>query len=124
MSKPSNSSHPKQISRPPERRPSSRPSAPHDRPDDGYAFLAEPSAHGHTRTGDALAEMLAEEFLESATSAEESAGDERDELRVEEIGGPFTLTTDGEEFAPGMDESNPAEAEREPFPTTAHGSRY
>ena len=35
-----------------------------------------------------------------------------------EVGGPFVVTTGGEEFAEGTDESNPEDAEAEPFPKT------
>src|SRR5690349_19038455 len=39
--------------------------------DDGNAFLPDPRETGQSRTRDDLAESLAEEFLEAATSAEE-----------------------------------------------------
>jgi hypothetical protein len=69
------------------------------------------------RAADALAETLAEEFVEAATSAEEMTEDDRDRLTPEEVGGPFTETSAAEEFAGGTDDSNPSDAEREPFPT-------
>ena len=34
----------------------------------------------------------------------------------EDRGGPFVVTTGGEEFADDVDESNPEGATREPFP--------
>jgi hypothetical protein len=66
------------------RRPSSRP----PRPDDGNAFLPDPG-DGPAHTDDDLAEVLAEEFVGAATSAEETAEDVRDAFVPEEIGGPF-----------------------------------
>jgi hypothetical protein len=89
------------------------------RSDPGEAFLPDPYnlKRPPARAGDDLAESLAEDFLASATSAEEIAETERDEVQPEEMGGPFTETTAREEFANGLDESNPADAVREPFPT-------
>ncbi len=82
-------------------------------PDDGRAFL-----HGF-RTGDPLAEELGEAFLESATSGEESEPERRDQVLVEEVGGPFVRTRASREFAYDFDESNIAEATREPLPKTS-----
>ena len=59
------------------------------RPDDGNAFLPDPADGGPTRVSDDLAEVLAEEFVQAATSAEEQSEDVRDEFVPEEIGGPF-----------------------------------
>jgi hypothetical protein len=89
------------------------------RSDDGTAFLPDPyDGHGApARAGEELAESLAEGFLTAATTAEDQAEDDRDAVNEEEIGGPFTETTAGEEFANGTDDSNPADAGREPFPT-------
>jgi hypothetical protein len=89
------------------------------RSDPGTAFIPDPydGARAPARTGDPLAESLAEEYIASATSAEETLADERDEVQPEELGGPFTETTGREEFANGPDESNPEDAAREPFPT-------
>jgi hypothetical protein len=60
---------------------------------------------------------LAEEFVSSATNAEEMTEDDRDRLTPDELGGPFTETSGGEEFAIEPDESNPLDAKREAFPT-------
>ncbi len=89
------------------------------RSDPGTAFLPDPydRTRPPARAGDPLAESLAEEFLASATSAEEIGEDDRDEVQPEELGGPFTETTAREEFATEPDESNPEDALREPFPT-------
>jgi hypothetical protein len=59
------------------------------RPDDGNAFLPDPADGGPARVVDDLAEVLAEEFVQAATSAEEVSEDVRDEFVSEEIGGPF-----------------------------------
>lgn len=82
-------------------------------PDDGLAFLT------GFRTGDPLAEELGEAFLESATSGEESEPERRERVLTEEDGGPFVRTSASREFAYGFDESNIAEATREPFPKTS-----
>jgi hypothetical protein len=98
---------------------------PHRRSDEGRAFLPDPydGAGAPARAADTLAETLAEEFVASATNAEEMTEDDRDRLTPEEVGGPFTETSGAEEFASGTDASNPADAEREPFPTvTRHPS--
>jgi hypothetical protein len=89
------------------------------RSDEGTAFLPDPydGRRAPARVGEPLAERLAEEFVASATSAEETTEDDRDEVRPEELGGPFTESTAGEEFATDPDDSNPIGAAREPFPT-------
>ena len=94
------------------------------RSDDGRAFLPDPydGAGAPARAADPFAETLAEEFVTSATNAEEMTEDDRDEMTTEEVGGPFTETTGAEEFAGGTDASNPADAEREPFPTVTRQS--
>jgi hypothetical protein len=86
------------------------------RPDDGEAFLPDPEQGGRARTADDLAEELAEEFVRSATSAEEAGADARDEVLPEELGGPFVEVPASEEFDRAPDASNPQDAEKEPFP--------
>jgi hypothetical protein len=86
--------------------------------DDGCAFLPDPSEGAHARRTNALGEMLAEEFLESATAGEEVVEDERGEMDIEEVGGPFTGSSASEEFAYGTDDSNPDGAPAEAFPMT------
>ncbi|MDF3068977.1 MAG: alginate regulatory protein AlgP [Polyangiaceae bacterium] len=71
------------------------------------------------RTGEPLAEGLGEAFLESATSGEESEPERRDRVLPEESGGPFVPTRASQEFAYDVDESNIAEATREPLPKTS-----
>ena len=92
---------------------------PHGRSDEGRAFLPDPydGTGAPARADDPLAETLAEEFVASATNAEEMTEDDRDQLMPEEVGGPFTESSGAEEFAGGSDASNPPDAEREPFPT-------
>jgi hypothetical protein len=71
------------------------------RSDEGSAFLPDPydGAGAKARVGDELAEVLAEDYVASATTAEE-------------------VMEDGEEeFAIEPDASNPIDANREPFPT-------
>jgi hypothetical protein len=89
-------------------RASSRP-----RRDDGQAFLS------GFRTGEPLAESLGEAFLESATSGEESESERHERILPEEVGGPFVRTRASQEFAYDFDESNIAEATREPLPKTS-----
>jgi hypothetical protein len=71
------------------------------------------------RSADALAAELGEAFLESATSGEESESGRRDRIFTEEDGGPFVRTRASQEFAYDTDESNIAEATREPLPKTS-----
>jgi hypothetical protein len=95
---------------------------PRGRTDDGKAFLPDPyerNTRDHRAvTRDSLADVLAAEYIASATSAEEVSQENRDELSLEEVGGPFVETSAQEEFAGTIDETNPADAERAPFPTT------
>jgi hypothetical protein len=66
-----------------------------------------------------LAEELGEAFIEAVTSGEESEAYRHDRITEAENGGPFVETAAGEEFASGTDESNIAEATREPLPRTS-----
>ena len=88
----------------------------HGRTDSADAFLPDPG-EGPARVKDPLAEELAESFLSSATSGEDSLQDDRDNEITDESGGPFIETTGKQEFAKGTDASNPRGAEREAFPT-------
>ena len=71
------------------------------------------------RTAEPLAEELGEAFLESATSGEESEPERHERVLIEEEGGPFVRTRASQEFAYDFDESNIAEATREPLPKTS-----
>jgi hypothetical protein len=66
--------------------------------------------------------VLGGEFIASATSAEEVSQENRDAPNLEEVGGPFVETSAQEEFAGTVDETNPADGERAPFPTTSSES--
>ena len=88
----------------------------HRRPDSGDAFLRDPG-EGPARVNDELAEGLAEEFLMTATSAEDSFGDALESEVTEEQGGPFVPSSGKQEFAKGTDASNPRGARKEAFPT-------
>jgi hypothetical protein len=93
----------------------------HQRSDDGNAFIPDPG-DGPAHTRDDLAESLAEEYLQGATSGGEPVAEEQnDEVVPEELGGPFVETSASEEFADGTDESNPADAERAALPLTGPG---
>jgi hypothetical protein len=98
------------------------PAAPqrHQRSDDGNAFIPDPEG-GPAHTRDDLAESLAEDFLQAATSGEDMAEEAGDEVVPEELGGPFVETSAEEEFASGTDESNPPDAETEPLPVSGPG---
>jgi len=76
------------------------------------AFLAA------SRSGEELSEELGENFVASATSGEEATAERHDAMNEAERGGPYVVTSDAEEFAVGVDESNPKSATREPFPKT------
>ena len=87
------------------------------RSDDGDAFIRDPSEGGPPLAAGDIAERLAEEFVQSATSGEEAAEDARDEWQTEEIGGPFIETRASEEFADDVDQANPEGTEPAAFPT-------
>jgi hypothetical protein len=77
------------------------------RPDDGEAFVPDPStSRSHIALGGTDAESFAEEFIASATAGEPVEMDAQDEVVEEEWGGPF-LEIDAE-----PPESNDAD---EPF---------
>jgi hypothetical protein len=88
------------------------------RSDDAHAFIPDPSEGGKPPSDD-LAELLGEDFLQAATSGNEVLEDDLDSALPEEIGGPFVTTTAREELAHDVDESNPRDAKREPFPKTS-----
>lgn len=67
---------------------------------------------------DAFATEMGEEVVDQATSGEDEQEDVADRVEEEERGGPFVVTTGRQEFADGTDESNPEDAEVEPFPKT------
>jgi superfamily II DNA or RNA helicase len=84
-----------------------------DGPDSARAFL------DRAESSEELAEELGEAFIEAATSGEESEPERHEKVTAEESGGPFVVTRASKEFAQGTDESNIAEALREPLPRTS-----
>jgi hypothetical protein len=83
-------------------------------PNSTYALFVEKSEVA----GDDLAEELAEVAVVSMTSGEGHMVEELNRDVEEDWGGPFVVTSASREFAGGTDDSNIAEATREPFPTT------
>ncbi len=90
------------------------------RSDSGDAFIADPG-EGPLRISDDLAATLAEDFVRSVTSGDDADEETREEVLPEEIGGPFLETSARTEFARGVDESNPADAEAEALPQAVGG---
>src|SRR3954469_7460304 len=86
------------------------------REDHADAFLPDPDG-GPARTGDDLAEELAEEFLLSATSGEYVGEEGLNQEVHEESGGPFVIHSSRSESASGVDDSNPLDAHREALPS-------
>jgi hypothetical protein len=81
------------------------------RSDDADAFLPDPSDDGPAHSNDDLAEVLAEDFLESATRGNDVYEDDLERPLPDEVGGPFVVTDSDEELADDVDESNPVDAE-------------
>ena len=75
------------------------------------AFLSGAAAH------DDLAAELGEGAVVAMTSGEDAVGEDLNHDVEEDWGGPFIESPASKEFASGTDESNIAEATREPFPT-------
>jgi hypothetical protein len=69
-----------------------------------------------SRADDDLAEGLGEQAVVAMTTGNDRAGDAFNSDVEEDSGGPFVITSAAREFASGTDESNIAEATREPFP--------
>jgi hypothetical protein len=68
---------------------------------------------------DSLAEELGEGAVASAVSGDQEDENIRDEDVPEEEGGPFVNTSAEQQFAGGIDGSNPEDAEPAAFPTTS-----
>lgn len=90
------------------------------RKDSGDAFMPDPGSDVACMP-DELAEALAESFLVSATSGEESSEQALDEVVAEEIGGPFVedaVLEDIDEIASASGYLEPAlgEAPKQPTP--------
>lgn len=87
------------------------------RHDDANAFIPEDGSSLESR--DDLAELLAEDFLQSATSGESVDADVRDQVLPEEMGGPFVETNAEIEFGSTVDEDDEEDEEdeeKEAFP--------
>ena len=80
------------------------------RSDDADAFIPDPH-EGPAHSNDDLAEVLAEDFLESATRGNDVFEDELGRPLSDEVGGPFVVTDADEELADDVDASNPVDAE-------------
>jgi hypothetical protein len=65
---------------------------------------------------DGLREELGEAYVENATGADDAAMEHREVTTIEELGGPFVITSARTEFADGVDASNPLSAEPAPLP--------
>jgi hypothetical protein len=85
--------------------------------DDGNAFLPDPRNGERPLKRDTLAELVCDSFLSAATTGGETFDDVRNEVTADELGGPFIEVDASEELAIEPDESNPADATKEPFPT-------
>lgn len=81
-------------------------------PDPRTVFRADGNGDG------GFGEELGERAVLAATTGDDSLIDDLDAEVIEEKGGPFVATTEGQEMAEGTDASNPEDAMREPFPTT------
>ncbi|MBL9027092.1 MAG: hypothetical protein JNL21_33160 [Myxococcales bacterium] len=95
------------------------------RPDDGHAFIQDPTEHEappkdaehEPDAAGSLAEELGEEFVVAATSNEDMGEQRFEQTSVTEVGGPFLDEDGGREIVDDNDSNNPPGATREPFPT-------
>ena len=90
------------------------------RKDDADAFIRDPNG-GAFHTSGSVDEEMTEEFMRAALTGEDASEDIRDQSLVEELGGPFVISSVGEEVADDLDESNPADATKEPLPSPMRG---
>jgi hypothetical protein len=65
-----------------------------------------------------LGEELGQRTVLDATTGDDPIADELDADVLEDQGGPFVETSAAQELAAGVDDSNPIDADREPFPRT------
>lgn len=82
----------------------------YDRHDEPRPFISTP------RAADELAEELGESFLQSATSGEDAGAERAYRTTEAERGGPYVLSNETTELGLDVDDSNPEDATREPFP--------
>jgi hypothetical protein len=90
------------------------------RSDDADAFIRDPEG-GPIEVDGSVDEEMVEEFMRTVTSGQESAEDVRNQRFAEDNGGPFVISTAGQELAEGVDESNPEDAYREAQPSPMRG---
>ncbi|MEO6950264.1 MAG: hypothetical protein ABI321_00520 [Polyangia bacterium] len=90
------------------------------RKDDANAFLPDPQGGAFHTTG-SVDEEMAEEFMRDALTGEDASEDIRDQPLAEELGGPFVISTIGQELADDIDECNPIDAMKEPVPSPMRG---
>jgi hypothetical protein len=90
------------------------------RSDDANAFIPDPEG-GPAIIDDDLAQSMAEEFVENATTGQGIEKEALDADVSEEIGGPFVETSAAEELSFGADASNPPETIPEPVPRAVAG---
>lgn len=91
--------------------------------DSGNAFLPDPRRTGRLEPRDSVAALVGQGFVSSATNAEDVREDVLDGVTIDEYGGPFLEVDGSEELADDEDESNPADATKEPFPTAVRAPR-
>jgi hypothetical protein len=98
------------------------------RSDDANAFLPDPFATTDPQleldddAAGAFAEELGEEFVVGVTGNIDISEQEQDRLSEDETGGPFVNVSASREMADDIDDSNPVDATREPFPTAMRGT--
>ena len=68
---------------------------------------------------DELGQELGQTYVEDVTGADDAAMEHGAEEALGDDGGPFVVTSGATEFASGTDASNPADAEREAWPTVS-----
>lgn len=96
-----------------------------ERPDDGNAFVPDPSGQSKPLKADD-AESFAEEFVASATGGESVREDAHDEVVDDEEGGPFIVLTESGQLPTGPEERLPESDGHEPVrqAETRRGARW
>ena len=92
----------------------------HPRSDDGDAFIPDPAGGPIQVDGD-VDEELVEDFMLTVTSGQEAGEDIRNQRFPEDNGGPFVISTAGQELADDIDESTPVDGSREAEPSPMRG---
>jgi hypothetical protein len=121
VSMPSKEQKPERQGRQRQRPPRQPPAAfARHRSDDADAFFPDPGG-GPARAPDALAEQIAEDYVQAATTGEDQSEKLMDAAVPEEIGGPFIETAAADELATTIDGTNPIDAVAEPLPRAVAG---